>query len=160
MTPFASELEQLRLALGLGLRDYVEKNGFEDVVISISGGIDSALTAAIAADALGPERVHTVSMPSRFSSDATRDDARDVSENLGVDFREIPIEAVVAAYHEALGGLEGLAAENLQARIRATMPDGALEHARLARDRDGEQVGDGRRATRRSTATWSAGSRS
>ncbi len=120
VTPFASELEQLRLALGLGLRDYVEKNGFQDVVVSISGGIDSALTAAIAADALGPERVHTVSMPSRFSSDATRDDARDVSENLGVDFREIPIEAVVAAYHDALGGLEGLAAENLQARIRAT----------------------------------------
>ena len=120
VTPFASELEQLRLALGLGLRDYVEKNGFQDIVVSISGGIDSALTAAIAADALGPERVHTVSMPSRFSSDATRDDARDVSENLGVDFREIPIEAIVAAYHDALGGLEGLAAENLQARIRAT----------------------------------------
>jgi NAD+ synthase (glutamine-hydrolysing) len=120
VTPFASELEQLRLALGLGLRDYVEKNGFEHVVVSISGGIDSALTAAIAADALGPERVHTVSMPSRFSSDATRDDARDVSENLAVDFREIPIERVVAAYHDALGGLEGLAAENLQARIRAT----------------------------------------
>ena len=120
VTPFASELEQLRLALGLGLRDYVEKNGFRDIVVSISGGIDSALTAAIAADALGPERVHTVSMPSRFSSDATRDDARDVSENLGVDFREIPIEAIVAAYHDALGGLEGLAAENLQARIRAT----------------------------------------
>ena len=120
VTPFASELEQLRLALGLGLRDYVEKNGFQDIVVSISGGIDSALTAAIAADALGPDRVHTVSMPSRFSSDATRDDARDVSENLGVDFREIPIEATVAAYHDALGGLEGLAAENLQARIRAT----------------------------------------
>ncbi len=121
VTPFAPELEQLRLALGLGLRDYVEKNGFRDVVISISGGIDSALTAAIAADALGTDRVHTVSMPSRFSSEATRDDAREVSENLGVDFREVPIEAVVAAYHEALGGLEGLAAENLQARIRATM---------------------------------------
>jgi NAD+ synthase (glutamine-hydrolysing) len=121
VTPFAPELEQLRLALGLGLRDYVEKNGFRDVVISISGGIDSALTAAIAADALGRERVHTVSMPSRFSSEATRDDAREVSDNLGVDFREVPIEAVVAAYHEALGGLEGLAAENLQARIRATM---------------------------------------
>jgi NAD+ synthase (glutamine-hydrolysing) len=120
VAPFASELEQLRLALGLGLRDYVEKNGFQHLVVSISGGIDSALTAAIAADALGPERVHTISMPSRFSSDATRDDARDVSENLGVDFREIPIEAVVAAYHDALGGLEGLAAENLQARIRAT----------------------------------------
>ena len=121
VTPFASELEQLRLALGLGLRDYVDKNGFDDVLISISGGIDSALTAAVAADALGPGRVHTISMPSRFNSEETRDDAREVSENLGVDFREIPIETVVGAYHEALGGLDGLAAENLQARIRATI---------------------------------------
>ncbi|HEX6723962.1 MAG TPA: NAD+ synthase [Gaiella sp.] len=121
VTPFEPELEQMRLGLGLGLRDYVTKNGFGDVVLGISGGIDSALTAAIAADALGPERVHTVSMPSRFSSEGTRDDAREVSENLGVDFRERPIENVVGAFHEALGGLEGLAAENLQARIRGTM---------------------------------------
>ncbi len=120
VTPFAGELEQLRLALGLGLRDYVEKNGFQDVVVSVSGGIDSALTAAIAADALGPERVHTVSMPSRFSSGETRDDARALAENLGVEFREIAIEGIVVAYHDALGGLEGLAAENLQARIRGT----------------------------------------
>ncbi len=119
--PFAPELEQMRLALGLGLRDYVEKNGFGDVVLGISGGIDSALTAAIASDALGAERVHTVSMPSRFSSEGTRDDAREVSENLGVDFREVPIEGVVGGFHEALGGLDGLAAENLQARIRGTM---------------------------------------
>ena len=121
VTPFEPELEQMRLGLGLGLRDYVTKNGFGDVVIAISGGIDSALTAAIAADALGAEHVHTVSMPSRFSSEGTRDDAREVSENLGVDFREVPIEDVVGAFHEALGGLEGLAAENLQARIRGTM---------------------------------------
>ena len=120
VTPFADELEQLRRALGLGLRDYVEKNGFQDVVVSVSGGIDSALTAAIAADALGPDRVHTVSMPSRFSSGETRDDARALAENLGVEFREIAIEGIVGAYHEALGGLEGLAAENLQARIRGT----------------------------------------
>jgi len=121
VVPFAGELDQMRLGLGLGLRDYVEKNGFGDVVIAISGGIDSAVTAAVAADALGADRVHTVSMPSRFSSDATRDDAREVSENLGVDFREVQIEDVVAAFHAALGGLEGLAAENLQARIRGTM---------------------------------------
>ena len=119
--PFATDLEQMRLGLSLGLRDYVRKNGFADVVIGISGGIDSALTAALAADALGAERVHTVSMPSRFSSEGTRDDAREVSENLGVDFREIPIEEVVRAFHEALDGLDGLAAENLQARIRGTI---------------------------------------
>ncbi len=121
VAPFESELEQMRLALGLGLRDYVEKNGFGDVVLGISGGIDSALTAAIAADALGTAHVHTVSMPSRFSSADTRDDAREVSENLAVDFREVPIETIVTSYHEALGGLEGLAAENLQARIRGAI---------------------------------------
>jgi NAD+ synthase (glutamine-hydrolysing) len=121
VVPFASELEQMRLGLGRGLEDYVRKNGFGDVVVAISGGIDSAVTAAIAADALGPEHVHTVSMPSRFSSQDTRNDAREVSENLGVDFREIPIETVVKAYHEVLDGLQGLAAENLQARIRGTI---------------------------------------
>ena len=121
VSPFEPELEQMRLGLGLGLRDYVRKNGFRDVVIGISGGIDSAVTAAIAADALGSSHVHTVSMPSRFSSAGTRDDAREVSENLEVEFREVPIEGVVGSFHEALGGLEGLAAENLQARIRGTM---------------------------------------
>ena len=89
--------------------------------ISISGGIDSALTAAIAADALGAEHVHTVSMPSRFSSEGTRDDAREVSENLGVDFREIPIEAIVDGVPRGARRARGLAAENLQARIRGTM---------------------------------------
>ena len=72
-------------------------------------------------DALGPERVHCVSMPSRYSSEGTRSDARRLAESLGCDFREIAIEEIVAAFHEALGGLEGLAAENLQARIRGTM---------------------------------------
>ena len=119
--PFAPELEQMRLALVTALRDYVGKNGFTEVVIAVSGGIDSALTAALCVDALGADRVHAVSMPSRFSSEGTRDDAREVSQNLGADFREIPIEAIVTAFHEALDGLDGLAAENLQARIRGTM---------------------------------------
>ncbi len=124
--PFASELEQMRLALGLGVRDYVEKSGFREVVIAISGGIDSALTAAICVDALGADRVHTVSMPSRYSSDGTRDDAREVSVNLGAEFREIPIEDVVGAFTGALadsfaGREPDLTEENLQARVRGTM---------------------------------------
>ncbi len=126
IVPFAPELEQMRLALGLGLRDYVEKNGFGEVVLGLSGGIDSALTAAICADALGPERVHTVSMPSRYSSPGTRGDARALSENLRLDFREIPIEDVVSAFTTSLsasftGREPDLTEENLQARIRGTL---------------------------------------
>ncbi len=126
VAPFAPELEQMRLALGLGIRDYVTKSGFREVVVGISGGIDSALTAAICADALGPERVHTVSMPSRYSSEGTQDDAREVSVNLGVDFREIPIESVVGAFGAALtpsfaGREADLTEENLQARVRGTL---------------------------------------
>ena len=81
------DLEQMRLALELGLRDYVDKNGFGDVVIGLSGGIDSALTAALAVEALGADRVHGVSMPSRYSSEATRADAQRLAESLGIDFR-------------------------------------------------------------------------
>jgi NAD+ synthase (glutamine-hydrolysing) len=120
------ELEQMRRALVLGLRDYVRKNGFEDVVVGVSGGIDSALTAALAAETLGSERVHCVSMPSRYSSEGTRDDARRLAENLGCDFRELPIEPAVEAFgsvlSEAFAGREpDLAEENLQARIRGTL---------------------------------------
>jgi len=126
VVPFEPELEQMRLALTLGLRDYVEKNGFTNVVVGVSGGIDSAVTAALCAGALGSDRVHCVSMPSRFSSEGTRADARLVAESLGCDFREIPIEPAVEAFHESLrgeidGGLAGLAAENLQARIRGVL---------------------------------------
>ena len=126
ITPFEPELEQMRLALTLGLRDYVEKNGFADVVVAVSGGIDSAVTAALCANALGPERVHCVSMPSRFSSEGTRDDAGAVAELLGCAFREIPIESIISAFHDALadeidGGVAGLAAENLQARARGVL---------------------------------------
>jgi NAD+ synthase (glutamine-hydrolysing) len=124
--PLLDDLEQMRCALELGLRDYVSKNGFRDVVIGLSGGIDSAVTAALAVGALGPEGVHGVSMPSRYTSGGTRDDAHALAESLGIDFREIAIEPVVETFAEALApSFEGrepdLAEENLQARIRGTI---------------------------------------
>ena len=132
IVPFAPELEQMRRALVLALRDYVGKNGFGDIVLGLSGGIDSALVATLAVDALGPERVHCVSMPSRFSSEHTQSDARRVAESLGCDFRELPIEQMVAAFHEAGVGTEGLAAENLQARVRGmTLMSLSNEHGWL-----------------------------
>jgi len=126
LAPQLDDLEQMRLALELGLRDYVTKNGFGDVVIGLSGGIDSALTAALCVEALGAERVHGVSMPSRYSSEATRGDAQRLAESLGVDFREIAIEPMVEAYNaslaEAFTGRESdLTEENLQARVRGTL---------------------------------------
>jgi NAD+ synthase (glutamine-hydrolysing) len=126
LAEFEDELEQMRLALELGLFDYVRKNGFRDVVVGVSGGIDSALTAALAAEALGSEHVQCVSMPSRFSSSATREDARRLAENLGCAFREIPIgsihESFAAGLAEAFEGREpDLAEENLQARIRGVL---------------------------------------
>jgi NAD+ synthase (glutamine-hydrolysing) len=126
LVPFEPELEQMRLALELGLRDYVEKNSFADVVLGVSGGIDSAVTAALAAEALGRERVHCVSMPSRYSSEGTRADARRLAESLGCDFREISIEPMFVAYTDALraqfsGRPTDLTEENLQARIRGTL---------------------------------------
>ncbi|HUZ16435.1 MAG TPA: NAD+ synthase [Gaiellaceae bacterium] len=126
LAPIEDDLEQMRRALVLGLRDYVEKNGFGDVVVSVSGGIDSALTAALAVEALGAARVHLVSMPSRYSSTATRDDARLLAENLGCAFRELGIEPVVEAatgvLAESFAGREpDLAEENLQARVRGTL---------------------------------------
>ncbi len=124
--PLEPELEQMRLALELGLRDYVTKNGFGDIVVGVSGGIDSALVVALAVEALGSERVHCVSMPSRYSSPATRADARRLAANLGCDFRELDIEPMVEAYGQVLAesfrGLEAdLTEENLQARIRGTL---------------------------------------
>ncbi len=126
IAPQVDDLEQMRLALELGLHDYVSKNGFDQVVIGVSGGIDSALTAALCVEALGPERVHGVSMPSRYSSEGTRSDAERLAEALGIDFREIPIEPMVEAFSGALsehfaGRESDLTEENLQARIRGTM---------------------------------------
>jgi len=126
VAPRLDELEQMRLALELGLRDYVEKNGFDEVVVGVSGGIDSALTAALASEALGSERIHLVSMPSRYSSEETRRDARLLAANLTADFRELPIDEIVQAFEGALaesfdGRERGLAEENLQARVRGVL---------------------------------------
>jgi NAD+ synthase (glutamine-hydrolysing) len=126
VAPILDELEQMRLALELGLRDYVEKNGFREVVLGVSGGIDSALTAALAAEALGPERVVCVSMPSQFSSEGTKADAKRIPENLGTRYLEIPIHGVVSAIDAALadtfaGTEPGIAEENVQARARGLL---------------------------------------
>ena len=120
------ELEQMRVALELGLHDYVVKNGFSEVVVGVSGGIDSALTAALAVEALGADRVHCISMPSRYSSEATRADARRLAEDLGTDFRELPIntaaDALDSILAESFAGRESdLTEENLQARIRGVL---------------------------------------
>jgi NAD+ synthase (glutamine-hydrolysing) len=114
---------ELYEALVLGTRDYVTRNGFSDVVIGLSGGIDSTLVACVAVDALGPERVHGVSMPSRYSSDGSRTDAEHLAAALGIDCRSIPIEPAFAALTDMLGPSFGdrpadLTEENLQSRIR------------------------------------------
>ncbi|UGQ09940.1 NAD+ synthase [Yinghuangia sp. ASG 101] len=106
-------------ALVAGLRDYVVKNGFSSVLLGLSGGIDSALVAAIAADAIGGANVYGVSMPSRYSSEHSRDDAADTAARIGLDYRQVPIAPMVDAYLGSLK-LTGLAEENLQARVRGT----------------------------------------
>ena len=113
------ELGQVWQALVIGLRDYVEKNGFRSVILGLSGGIDSALVAAIAVDALGADRVHGVSMPSKYSSDHSKSDAADSAKRLGLNFRTVEIEPMVSSYLNQLG-LTGVAEENLQARVRGT----------------------------------------
>ena len=107
----------------LGTRDYCRKNGFTDVVIGLSGGIDSSLVAVIAAEALGAEHVHGVSMPSRYSSDGSKSDARALADNLGIEYRTIPIEPAFTAFLDMLGPsfegrAPGLTQENLQSRCR------------------------------------------
>jgi NAD+ synthase (glutamine-hydrolysing) len=107
-------------ALVLGLRDYVRKNGFPSVVLGLSGGIDSSVVAAISVDALGPENVAGVSMPSSYSSEHSRDDAADLAKRTGLDYRVEPIQPMVDAFLANLS-LSGLAVENLQARVRAVI---------------------------------------
>ncbi|WIB61775.1 NAD+ synthase [Curtobacterium sp. MCLR17_007] len=114
------ELHAIWDALVLGTRDYVEKNGFRSVVLGLSGGIDSAVCAAIAVDAIGPDAVYGVSMPSRWSSEHSRSDADDVAARLGLRYRTEPIADLVAPFDAQLS-LTGLAAENVQARVRAVI---------------------------------------
>jgi NAD+ synthase (glutamine-hydrolysing) len=124
--PLVGGHEEVWSALVLGVRDYFRKNGFTDAVLGLSGGIDSALTAVLAADALGADHVHGVMLPSRYSSPGSVTDARSLCDNLGIDCRELPIEGPFAAMLETLAPsfdeLEpDVAEENLQARVRGTL---------------------------------------
>src|SRR6185437_6815602 len=128
--PIAPLLEpveaEVHAALCLGLRDYVEKNGFSRVVLGLSGGIDSALVACVAADALGAERVAVTIMPSPYSSGSTQQDARELADALGVERLELPIAAIMEAYEQDLadsfaGRSPDITEENLQARIRGNL---------------------------------------
>lgn len=119
-------IEEIYKALVLGTRDYIRKNGFKKVIIGLSGGIDSALVAAIAADAIGSENVVGVTMPSRFNSQETRSDAEELANNLGLEFHTIPISEPLESFDKMLSIVDGwdkstTAYENLQARIRGTM---------------------------------------
>ena len=121
--PFASDLDRVYDALVVGTRDYVHKNGFTDVVIGLSGGIDSSIVAAIAVDALGAAHVHGVAMPSRYSSQGSLDDADKLATALGIDHRVVSIEPAFGAYLEMLqpsfsGRDPDLTEENLQSRVR------------------------------------------
>ncbi|RKY13481.1 MAG: NAD+ synthase [Planctomycetota bacterium] len=120
------EIDEIYQALVLGTRDYVRKNGFSKVVIGLSGGIDSALVAAIATEALGKENVVGVTMPSRFNTSETQNDAQTLAENLGIGFHAVPIADALDSFSTTLENIDGwdengLAYENLQARIRGTM---------------------------------------
>ncbi len=118
--------EKIYDALVLGVRDYFRKTGHKEAVIGLSGGIDSSLVACIAADALKPENVHGISMPSKYSSEHSKDDARILADHLGIDYEIIPIEPVVEEFHDGLekrfrGTEEGIAEENIQARVRGSL---------------------------------------
>ncbi|MEI6406049.1 MAG: NAD+ synthase [Actinomycetes bacterium] len=116
----ASEAEQIWRALVVGLRDYVEKNKFPSVITGMSGGIDSSLVMAIAADAIGADRVFGVALPSRYSSEHSLADAAECAKAIGLNYRVIPIEPMVTTFLQSLS-LTGLAEENIQARIRGTI---------------------------------------
>jgi len=118
-------------ALVLAVRDYVTKNGFQSVILGLSGGIDSALTATIASDAIGPDRVHVVLMPSRYSSEHSVSDAQELVDRQGINATTVPIAEIVSAFEKEIE-LTGLASENLQARVRGMILMGlSNEHGHL-----------------------------
>jgi NAD+ synthase (glutamine-hydrolysing) len=119
VAPRLDDLAQIWQALVVGLRDYVKKNNFPSVVLGISGGIDSAVVAAIAADAIGADRVHGIALPSKYSSDHSLSDAKALAMDIGLKYRIIEIEPMVQSFISNLG-LAGLAEENVQARVRGT----------------------------------------
>lgn len=119
IAPRLAEADEVYQALTLGLGDYVRKNGFKSVILGLSGGIDSALVAALACDAIGAEHVFGVSMPSVYSSDHSKDDASDLAARTGLNLRTIAIAPMVDSFQESMH-LTGLAEENLQARVRGT----------------------------------------
>jgi NAD+ synthase (glutamine-hydrolysing) len=119
IAPRLSDEAEMWQGLVIGLRDYITKNGFKSVVVGLSGGIDSALVAAIAIDALGAKRVNGVAMPSKYSSDHSVEDAQGLADATGIHFRITPIAPMVDAYLANVV-LKGLAEENLQARVRGT----------------------------------------
>ena len=126
IAPLPDLVDEVYGALVLGTRDYTRKNGFEHVVLGLSGGIDSTLVALIAVDALGKDRVTCVTMPSPYSSEGTRSDAHRLADNLGCELLELPIEPMMLAFDDALEGVFGdrepdLTEENLQARIRGNL---------------------------------------
>jgi NAD+ synthase (glutamine-hydrolysing) len=118
--PRLGPLAEVYAALVTGVRDYVRKNGFRSVILGLSGGIDSALTATIAADAIGPDRVHVVLMPSDYSTEHSVTDAEDLVKRQGLHARTVPIAPMVTAFDTELR-LTGLAAENLQSRVRGVI---------------------------------------
>src|SRR3954449_473344 len=131
IVPLLDDAAEVYAALVTGVRDYVRKNGFRSVILGLSGGIDSALVATIAADAIGPDNVHAVLMPSRYSSDHSITDAEDLVKRQGLHARTVPIRGIVDAYEAELE-LHGLAAENLQARVRGNILMGlSNEHGHL-----------------------------
>ena len=118
--------QKIYQALVLGVRDYFRKTGYKKAVLGLSGGIDSSLTGCIAVDALGPNNVHGVSMPSRYSSDHSMDDAKTLAKNLGIDYRTISIESIIGRFDESLeeifnGSETGVAEENIQSRVRGSL---------------------------------------